>query len=204
MKSITTEIDPIEWNIVIEKYLQMFGTSTFRTQSLFYLAEINGIIQYKCWEELKTFPLTLHPSTARYFFPFYLNLRSLLNLKSVGSREETKKAVFDFVCKRTQGQIEWPQKKRSAGYSDDCFDIADAYVLAQAGWIESTVDSVLKYYNVDQVKEGTVSTSPLFTDFVKINIVHFIKKYLDDESIRDIDSIPQVLIDVCLCGCLHL
>lgn len=64
------EVDPLlttnEWNVVIEKYLQMFGTSSFRTQSLFYLAEINGIIQYKCWETMKSVPLTIHPSTARY------------------------------------------------------------------------------------------------------------------------------------------
>ena len=67
MLKVNNRIDPTDWDIVIEKYLQMFGASTFRTQSLFYLAEINGIIQYKCWEEMHTFPRTFHPSTARYY-----------------------------------------------------------------------------------------------------------------------------------------
>lgn len=70
MKHVDPELTMSEWNIVIEKYLQMFGTSSFRTQSLFYLAEINGIIQYKCWETMKSFPLTIHPSTARFFSSF--------------------------------------------------------------------------------------------------------------------------------------
>ena len=66
MSRIDTQLDPHDWNIVIEKYLQMFGAATFRTQSLFYLAEINGIIQYKCWEDFNILPQTFHPSTARY------------------------------------------------------------------------------------------------------------------------------------------
>ena len=65
MKSIDGKIQLENWNIVIEKYLQMFGTASFRTQSLFYLAEINGIIQYKCWEDIHSMPMTIHPSTAR-------------------------------------------------------------------------------------------------------------------------------------------
>ena len=65
MKSIDGKIQPENWNIIIEKYLQMFGTASFRTQSLFYLAEINSIIQYKCWEDIHSMPMTIHPSTAR-------------------------------------------------------------------------------------------------------------------------------------------
>lgn len=58
--------NPSQWHIAIEKYLQMFNATTFRTQGLFYLAEINGVIQYKCWESFHVPPLLLHPSTARY------------------------------------------------------------------------------------------------------------------------------------------
>lgn len=55
IKSIQSTIQSIdsnltEWDIVEEKYLQNFGNSNFRTQGLFYLAEINGIVQYKLWE----------------------------------------------------------------------------------------------------------------------------------------------------------
>ena len=56
---------PSQWHVAIEKYLQMFNAASFRTQGLFYLAEINGVIQYKCWESFQAPPLLLHPSTAR-------------------------------------------------------------------------------------------------------------------------------------------
>ena len=121
--------------------------------------------------------------------------RSLLDIKSAGSRDETKKTVFDYVAKETLNQIQWPQKKRSEGYSDDCFDIADAYVLAKAGLIENTVDSIMHYYNVTETNR-LLSQSPFFADFVKIHIVHFIKKYTDDASIQNIDSLSSKLVEV--------
>ena len=58
--------NPSRWHVTIEKYLQMFNATSFRTQGLFYLAEINGVMQYKCWESFQAPPLLLHPSTARY------------------------------------------------------------------------------------------------------------------------------------------
>ena len=58
--------NPSRWHVAIEKYLQMFNATSFRTQGLFYLAEINGVMQYKCWESFQALPLLLHPSTARY------------------------------------------------------------------------------------------------------------------------------------------
>lgn len=57
--------NPSQWVVSIEKYLQMFNAASFRTQGLFYLAEINGVIQYKCWETFRSPPLLFHPSTAR-------------------------------------------------------------------------------------------------------------------------------------------
>ena len=58
--------NPSRWHVTIEKYLQMFNATSFRTQGLFYLAGINGVMQYKCWESFQAPPLLLHPSTARY------------------------------------------------------------------------------------------------------------------------------------------
>lgn len=101
--------------------------------------------------------------------------------------------VLAHVQKETGDQIEWPQKKRVSSLSDECFDIADAYVLAKAGCIENYVDSILDYYQVNTAMNGKISTSSVFSDFVKINLVHFIKKYADDDAIQSIDSLPLAL-----------
>lgn len=116
-----------------------------------------------------------------------------MNIQSAGSREETKKVVLAHVQKETGDQIEWPQKKRVSALSDDCFDIADAYVLAKAGCIENCVDSILDYYQVNTAMNDKISTSSVFSDFIKINLVHFIKKYANDDSIQSIDSLPLAL-----------
>lgn len=125
----------------------------------------------------------------------YMRQRSLLNIKSAGSREETKKAVFEFVRKQCS-EIQWPTKKRSEGYSDDCFDIADAYVLANAGYIENCVDSIFEFYHVQEAIQDSISKSPLLVDFVKTHIVHFIKKYEKDERLQTIDTLPKEIIEV--------
>ena len=81
---------PWKWKVVVEKYLQMFGTASFRTQNLFYLAEINGIVQFNCWKLFHVLPMKIHPSSAR----------SMLSLKSEGNRAATKSKTTCFVAAR--------------------------------------------------------------------------------------------------------
>ena len=172
-----------QWNIVIEEYLKMFGTSSFRTQGLFLLAEINGIIQFKCWEMFGSPPLIIHPSTAR----------SLLSVESTGNRHDTKNEVLKFAQREAQNSIQWPEKKRGSGLSDDCYDMADAYVVARAGIIQHTTQAILRLQNV---QADRWMLSPFVCEFVKANIAHFVRKYIDDDRFRTLESIPQDVIQV--------
>lgn len=174
---------PADWRIVVEEYLKMFGSTSFRTQGLFYLAEINGIIQFKCWEMFGSPPTTLHPSTAR----------SLLSVKSAGDRQETKKVVLQYVQNNTKGMIHWPEKKRGSGLSDDCFDMADAYILARASYVQNLIDEVNRKLVADK---DHWAQSPFFCEYLKANLVHFIRKYGTAMEYRSFETIPKELADV--------
>ena len=122
--------------------------------------------------------------------------RSYLGIQSAGSREETKNSVFEVVREKTADEIEWTEKKRGNGFADECFDIADAYVLANAGYIENQIESILQYYKIDDDEKDSVAKSSFLIDFIKIHIVHYIRKFLDDDSLQTIDSLPQPFVDV--------
>ena len=163
---------PADWRIVVEEYLKMFGSTSFRTQGLFYLAEINGIIQFKCWEMFGSPPTTLHPSTARSL---------------------TKKVVLQYVQNNTKGMIHWPEKKRGSGLSDDCFDMADAYILARASYVQNLIDEVNRKLVADK---DHWAQSPFFCEYLKANLVHFIRKYGTAMEYRSFETIPKELADV--------
>ena len=189
LQSIQSTIDQIDpdsnqWNVVIEKYLQMFGSNTFRTQSLFYLAEINGIIQFRIWERLGRQPICVHPSTAR----------SVLSLKSAGNREDTKEAVFAYVREKVGDQIQWPQKKRSSGFADECYDMADAFVLAQFGRIQDRVQSLRSFAGITNDVSETLLQSPLFLSFFKTNLAHHLRKYYLDDSMLSLKGVPEEML----------
>ena len=178
--------DPQHWNVTVEKYLQMFGASSFRTQGLFYLAEINGIVQYKLWESTSVVPTSVHPSSAR----------SLLSIKSAGSREATKEAVLSYVQKVTGSSIEWPRKKRTGGLADECFDMADAYVLARYGFIQDKAKSLLAFSGISGDEKQSLLNSALFADYVKVQIAHHIRKYCEDETTQSLETLTSEFINV--------
>ena len=163
----------------------MFGSTSFRTQGLFYLAEINGIVQFKCWEMFGSPPITLHPSTAR----------SLLSIKSTGDRQETKRIVLQYVQYKTENMIQWPEKKRGSGLSDECFDMADAYILARASYVQNMIDEVNLKLVADK---DNWRQSPFFCEYMKANLVHFIRKYATAEEYRSFETIPKELATVSL------
>ena len=191
IKSIQSTIQSIEsnlteWDIVEEKYLQNFGNSNFRTQSLFYLAEINGIVQYKLWELTGTAPFCVHPSTAR----------SLLSLRPTENREDTKAEVLRYVQKATGTKISWPKKKRSEGFADECYDMADAYVLSRYALVRDHTKQLLLDAKITDDLRKSLHESMFFSDFVKIHIAHFAQKYCVDEKMEHLDTIPLPLLEV--------
>lgn len=185
IQSIIDKIDPdtTQWNVAIEKYLQMFGSNTFRTQSLFFLAEINGIVQFRMWEKFGRQPMCVHPSTAR----------SVLSLKSAGNREDTKEAVFAYVRDKVGDQVQWPQKKRSSGFADECYDMADAYVLAQFGRIQDRVQSLRSFTGMKDDCSSFLQ-SPLFLSYFKTNLAHHLRKYYLDDSMSSLTTVPEELL----------
>ena len=184
MQSIDS--NPQHWNVTVEKYLQMFGASSFRTQGLFYLAEINGIIQYKLWESMGVVPTSVHPSSAR----------STLSIKSAGSREATKETVLSYVQKVTGSSINWPRKKRSDGLADECFDMADAFVLAQYGLIQDKAKSLLAFSGISGDGKQSISNSTLFVDYIKVQIAHHIRKYYEDSMTQSLETLSPEFLDV--------
>lgn len=174
------------WNIVEEKYLQNFGNSNFRTQGLFYLAEINGILQYKLWELTGTAPLCVHPSTAR----------SLLSLKPTENRADTKAEVLRYVQQVTGTEISWPKKRRNEGFAEECYDMADAYVLARYALVRDHAKQMLLDAEISDDLRKSLHESSLFLDFVKIHIAHFAQKYCVDAKMDHLDTIPLPLLEV--------
>ena len=164
----------------------MFGASSFRTQGLFYLAEINGIIQYKLWESTGVIPTSVHPSSAR----------STLSIKSAGSRDATKEAVLSYVQRVAGSSIDWPRKKRAAGLADECFDMADAFVLARYGFIQDKAKSLLAFSGVSGDGKQSLSNSTLFADYVKVQIAHHIRKYCEDATAQSLETLTSDFLDV--------
>ena len=174
------------WSVTVEKYLQMFGASSFRTQGLFYLAEINGIVQYKLWESTGIIPTSVHPSSAR----------STLSIKSAGSREATKEAVLSYVQKVTGSSINWPRKKRTGGLADECFDMADAFVLAQYGLIQDKTKALLAFSGITSDGKQSILNSTLFADYVKVQIAHHIRKYCEDAMTQSLETLTSDFVEV--------
>lgn len=179
--------NPTHWNITVEKYLQMFGASSFRTQGLFYLAEINGIVQYKLWENTGVAPASVHPSTAR----------STLSIKSAGNRDDTKDVVLAYAQKAVGSSIHWPRKKRSDGLADECFDMADAFVLARYGLIQDKVRSLLALASISPDLQSSIQHSTLFADFVKVHFAHHLRKYSQDDQTISLASLSPEFLEVC-------
>ncbi|KAM7453930.1 hypothetical protein BLSTO_05318 [Blastocystis sp. subtype 1] len=176
--------NPSRWHVTIEKYLQMFNATSFRTQGLFYLAEINGVMQYKCWESFQAPPLLLHPSTAR----------ALVGLKSAGSREETKKVVFEYVKKEVGEAFSWPLKRNKNGYADECYDMADSYVIARAAVIEDCVDAIWEDWRMEEAIHKSLCLSPVFSDFCKVNLAYHLRKHMS-EMIGTLDDLSPELVE---------
>ena len=122
---------PIE-TIYIEECLQRFTRGMSSAATITKLASFNGIIQYVSYEDFGVEPGLLNVNQAR---------------KSVGLKVQsqkkcgiqTKDQVFSWV--NTQIKYPWPTKVLKSGPRKgmvinlpECFDMADAYVVAQAGY----------------------------------------------------------------------
>lgn len=119
-------------NVVIEENLQAFRPGFSSAKTLLSLARFNGVVSYLAQEEYATEPKFINVNVAR----------KKVGLKIVSKRKggaPTKEQVFNWVDK--QVKFSWPMKTLKSGPRKDqvvleagCFDAADAYVIACAGY----------------------------------------------------------------------
>ena len=117
-------------DIFIEENLQAFRPGFSSAKTLMTLARFNGIVSYICNRDLNIEPQFINVNIARKSLGLKLDRKSSLN---------TKEQVFEWVDKRIE--IDWPMKTLKSGprkglsiLSPNCYDMADAYVIASAGF----------------------------------------------------------------------
>ena len=124
---------PIE-EIVVEEFLQAFRTGFSSAATLFKLAKFNGIIQWVCHDHFNIKTSSLNVNTAR----------KLSGIKIVRKSEmSTKDQVLEQVGKIVGEEYTWPKKVLKSGprkgqeiVDKNSYDMADAYVIAKARWVE--------------------------------------------------------------------
>jgi hypothetical protein len=110
--------------ICIEENLQAFRPGMSSAKTINTLARFNGaasLVAYEVCNNLK--PLFLNAISARSKLGIKLDRKSEVS---------TKQQIFEFV--KPQIIIDWPLKK-TGKVNTACYDMADAYVLARAGWL---------------------------------------------------------------------
>jgi hypothetical protein len=110
--------------ICIEENLQAFRPGLSSAKTINTLARFNGaasLIAYEVCNNLK--PTFLNATSARSKLGIKLDRKSDVS---------TKQQIFEFI--KPQVNIEWP-KTKTGNVQTSCYDMADAYVLARAGWL---------------------------------------------------------------------
>lgn len=115
--------------VVVEENLQAFRPGLSSAKTLMTLAQFNGVVRWICHSDLDCEVESLNVNSAR---------------KSVGlkidrkSKKKTKEQVLEWV-KLQESAIVWPEKVLKSGPNkgktrliNQCFDMADAYVIARA------------------------------------------------------------------------
>tara|TARA_R110002060_G_scaffold34089_1_gene44911 strand:+ start:106 stop:660 length:555 start_codon:yes stop_codon:yes gene_type:complete len=119
-------------DIFIEENLQSFRSGFSSAQTLSTLARFNGIVSYLCFDQFGFEPKFLNVNSAR----------KMIGLKIIRSSKGGA-PVKEQVLEWAKGDIDtfdWPTKTLKSGprkgltiCDPRCYDIADAYVIAQAG-----------------------------------------------------------------------
>ena len=108
--------------IYIEQNLSSFRRGLSSAHTINTLARFNGAISLVSYQVFDVEPVLLNVTNARNFIGLKINHKD--------KTETTKEKVFKWV--RSQAQVDWPTKK-TGDFKEICYDMADAYVMAQAG-----------------------------------------------------------------------
>ena len=122
--------------IFIEQNLQSFRSGFSSAQTLSTLARFNGIISYICYDISGIKPIFVNVNSARKTVGI-----KIISKKNGG--KPTKDQVFEWVktdLKNKSIKFVWPEKTLKSGprkgqtvFLNECYDIADAYIICQAG-----------------------------------------------------------------------
>lgn len=121
--------------VFIEDILQSFSRGMSSAKTITQLARFNGIVSFIVNKTFGIVPVYLNVNTAR----------KLLDIKiDKNSNIEKKEQVFLWVDDHLSG-YNWPTKTLKSGprkgetiRSSVCYDMADAYVIALAGYTQQT------------------------------------------------------------------
>ena len=122
-------------SVYIEEAFQRYGRGMSSARTITRLAAFNGIVQYICYDALGFIPELVSVSEARK-----LSGIKTQSKKKVG--KEVKEQVFDWVNDHLQHN--WPTKVLQSGprrnqeiIIPESRDMADAWVVANAGFVKS-------------------------------------------------------------------
>ena len=131
----------LEYNIdkiFIEENLQAFRPGLSSAKTLLTLARFNGIISYIANDIFSCKPAYVNVNSARKINGIKINRKSKLS---------TKDQIMEWVDTNMSANgltYAWPKKTLKSGpragievFQQGCYDCADAYVIARAGFIEN-------------------------------------------------------------------
>ena len=114
-------------HVVIEENLQAFRPGFSSAKTLVSLARFNGMVSLYAHDVFGIVPDFINVNHARKVAGLKIDRKSLLS---------TKEQVFNFVQLRIPN-YEWPMRTMKSGprkglvlFTDSCYDISDAYVIA--------------------------------------------------------------------------
>ena len=122
-------------DIVVEESLQSFRRGLSSAATLFKLAKFNGIIQWLCYDNFQMITTAINVNTAR----------KLNNIKVNKKLDKSiKDQVLDVVKEHVGDSFSFPMKTLKSGprkgqtvTDKTSYDMADAFVIARARWIEN-------------------------------------------------------------------
>lgn len=121
--------------VFIEENLQAFRSGFSSAKTISTLAKFNGIVSYICFEEFYLDPEFLNVNSARKSLNIKIEREKICGIS-------TKQQVLNWSINHlSSANYKWPVKILRSGprkgmqiQHPACFDIADAYVIAQSGF----------------------------------------------------------------------
>lgn len=121
--------------IFIEENLQAFRPGLSSAKTLLTLARFNGIVSYVCSQEFFKDPIYINVNNARKTLEIKIKRQKVVN-------KSTKDQVWEWVSDKLKNtNFDWPMKTLKSGprknqtiLDPSCYDMADAYVIAMAGF----------------------------------------------------------------------